>query len=191
MATLNRDSEYHWKNWPEHDDAYPWLLSVDPGLNSCGWALWFDGQLVKVGVVKPRRSGTLGDRMSTILNAIGEGIAGHHTLPGNRYKFITSEPRIHCVIEMPHYQEGSAKGSFGWKTGDLQKLTLLVGFLAGHDWGAVTLATPRDWKGQLPKDVVIRRVTARLGKSRCEQLDIKADAWDAVGIGLWALTGKV
>jgi hypothetical protein len=161
-------------------------LAVDPGLNSAGYAWWGWSEIrvtlppARVGLVKPKRSGALGERMQSI----DDGVWAQR-LPGCSHRLHT-----HLVVEMPHYQENAAAG-FGWKTGDLQKLTLLVGYLVNHNWGAVTLATPRDWKGQLPKPVIIERITNRLGERACVRLNIERDAWDAVGIGLWAMTGKV
>lgn len=176
------EAEYRWGS----PDNCGFVLAVDPGLNSAGYAWWGWSQLsgvlppARVGLVKPKRDDTLGMRMLAIARGVWAGrpgAASHRT-------------HVHLVVEMPHYQE-NAKAGFGWKTGDLQKLTLLVGYLVSDDWGAVTLATPRDWKGQLPKDIIIRRITARLGQRACDRLNIERDAWDAVGIGLWAMTGKV
>lgn len=76
----------------------------------------------------------------------------------------------------------------GWKTGSLQKLVFLVGVIAGYlpeDW-RIILVTPSGWKGQLPKDVVIRRMTARYGTAVVKTLNVKTHAWDALGIGEWA-----
>lgn len=184
------DNEYEWED--EGHEAL-WVLAVDPGLNSCGYALFHTPtmQLIRVGIAKPPRHASLGLRMQTIVDDLHDCLSGRQVITGIQEKYIINLIDLRLVVEMPHYQEGSAKGSFGWKTGDLQKLTLLVGFLVGHNWGAVTLATPRDWKGQLPKDVVIRRITKRLGAAACNRLNIQKDAWDAVGIGLWYLTGKV
>ncbi len=176
------EAEYHWGS----PDNCAYVLAVDPGLNSAGFA-WFGWTELsktmppsRVGLVKPKRSETLGERMQAIAAGVWAG----------RIIGCTHRCHVHLVVEMPHYQENAAAG-FGWKTGDLQKLTLLVGYLVSDDWGAVTLATPRDWKGQLPKHVIIERITNRLGERACNRLNIEKDAWDAVGIGLWAMTGKV
>ena len=45
------------------------------------------------------------------------------------------------------------------------------------------LVTPREWKGQTSKEVIERRITARLGVE--ETSKIVAHALDAVGLGLW------
>lgn len=92
------------------------------------------------------------------------------------------------VIEMPEFQSGAGR-QMGWKTGDLQKLTLLVGILAATAARAlanVQLVTPSQWKGQLPKDVVQRRLETHYG-SKLNKLNIQTHAWDALGIGAWAL----
>jgi hypothetical protein len=75
----------------------------------------------------------------------------------------------------------------GWAKGDLQKLCFLVGMLAGYFKTArsFTPVTPNEWKGQLPKQVVIRRLIKRFGATATA--DWQKDAWDAVGIGLWKM----
>ncbi|TXH19723.1 MAG: hypothetical protein E6R03_00140 [Hyphomicrobiaceae bacterium] len=153
------------------------VVAVDPGLNFCGVAWFMDGGTVptRVEVVKPTRGKDLGHRMAQVAEAVGSKGANFSD---------------HLVIEMPAFQSGATR-EMGWKTGDLQKLTLLVGYLCAHDWGRVTLVTPFEWKGQLPKTVVMERIKRRLGAGECLRLGIERDGWDAVGIGLYALTGKV
>lgn len=93
----------------------------------------------------------------------------------------------HIVCEFPNFQE-SAKRSMGWRTGDLQKLTFLVGVLAQACRPAqFTPVTPVQWKGQLPKHLTVKRVTTALGPDVCAAIGLKSHAWDAAGIGLWAL----
>jgi hypothetical protein len=74
----------------------------------------------------------------------------------------------------------------GWSAGDLQKLVFLVGVLAGyfHAAASFTPVTPGEWKGQLPKSVVTRRLEKRFGK---HTKGWEKDVWDAVGIGLWKM----
>jgi hypothetical protein len=48
------------------------------------------------------------------------------------------------------------------------------------------LVKPSQWKGQLPKTIVIDRLRRKLGRKQCDDLGIEKDAWDAVGIGMWA-----
>jgi hypothetical protein len=93
------------------------------------------------------------------------------------------------TCEFPEYQTGASR-SMGWMRGDLQKLTYLVGVLSrmSHDQGAVFEPVPvSQWKGQLPKDIVIDRIQQALGTRACTKLGITTHAWDATGIGLWRL----
>lgn len=73
----------------------------------------------------------------------------------------------------------------GWSAGDLQKLVFLVGAFAGyfHHANSFTPVTPSEWKGQLPKSVVTRRLQKLLGPGATREWE--KDMWDAVGIGLW------
>jgi hypothetical protein len=84
---------------------------------------------------------------------------------------------------------GSVKGIAASK-GDTLKLAFLVGCysiaLRKRDID-VHLVIPQRWKGQLPKDVVISRVRRELGDELCQQMNIRSHAWDAVGLGLWAI----
>lgn len=94
---------------------------------------------------------------------------------------------VTAVIEFPEFQAGAAR-QMGWKTGSLQRLTFLVGVMAGYlpeDW-RIILVSPSGWKGQLPKDVVERRMTRHYGAAVCAALNVKTHAWDALGIGEWA-----
>jgi len=91
------------------------------------------------------------------------------------------------VCEFPQYQE-SAGRSMGWRTGDLQRLTFLTGVFAARLHPAEFYpVVPSQWKGQLPKSIVEDRIRTRLGAAVCRRLKIRTHAWDAVGIGLWAL----
>ena len=98
------------------------------------------------------------------------------------------------VAEFTEYH-AAAMSNMGWRTGDLQRLTFLCGAIAGRMYPRKFLPiTTSGWKGQLPKDIAAKRVEKILGAGRCRKLGLpeikrRADthAWDAVGIGLWAL----
>jgi hypothetical protein len=101
----------------------------------------------------------------------------------------TGAESISLVIEMPILFAGTAGGMAAAGNNSLQKLCAYVGMVTGLamaslDKVAVRLVSVRDWKGQLPKDVVKKRIIKALGAPAC--LDFKLDVWDAVGIGLWA-----
>jgi len=96
---------------------------------------------------------------------------------------LTSQPIVVC--EFPEFQSGTAR-SMGWAKGDLQKLTFLVGYIAGRNPSCQFVPVkPSTWKGQLPKSIVTDRIITRLGKEWAQTSGVKTHAWDAVGIGLW------
>jgi hypothetical protein len=158
----------------------PWdrMLGIDPGLSGTGLALFERDaqrlmQPVKTEVFTPKKSSGFIDKSLQIINHI----LYHYVMPGE------SLIQVHGVMEFPAYQEGASR-QMGWKTGDLQKLTYLVGAIAhGVPWCRLTLVMPRDWKGQLPKEVVMNRLIRDLGAETCQRLEVKTHAWDALGIG--------
>jgi len=150
---------------------YRTLLAIDPGLSGTGWAVWYANtdHPSAVGVIPASRYDDLSIRCGTICSALP-----HHS----------SFDSI-IVCEFPEFQEG-AQRSMGWRKGDLQKLTFLVGYIAGRNAACRFVPVkPSAWKGQLPKTVVADRITDRLGQAWVEESGVKTHAWDAVGIGLW------
>lgn len=92
---------------------------------------------------------------------------------------------IEVFVELPMKFEG-VKGDMVSAKGDLVKLTFLVGAFYGvcQDLGIPFEPVPViEWKGQLPKPVVEKRIRDALGVKRCTSFT--ADVWDAVGIGLY------
>jgi hypothetical protein len=92
-------------------------------------------------------------------------------------------------IEFPIFFASSARGHMVAASGDLLKLCATVGAIGAQVPSFAQLHPVKvpDWKGQLPKPVVNRRIEAILGKGFCKTMNFEADIWDAVGIGLWAL----
>lgn len=95
-----------------------------------------------------------------------------------------------CIIEVPQIYPGQQqKGD----QNDLIKLAVMVGRYADRATACgfrVKLVKPREWKGQLPKDVCWRRVREtlttleldnieKLSKSRAHNMH------DAIGLGTW------
>ena|SRR3990167_2051606 len=164
------------------------LIAIDPGLNSMGWAYWkrtvvisgtrrvvqLGGQgniPTRTGLLKAPRSLELTDRARWLAHALAGELRVEMTL----FEF-------EMVSEFPAWHGGS----LGWAAGDLQKLVFLVGVLAGYfSQNRFTPVTPGEWKGQLPKAVVIRRLQKRFGPGATQEWE--KDIWDAVGIGLWKL----
>jgi hypothetical protein len=165
------------------------LIAIDPGLGGTGWALWSTrhqkpwGTPMEVGIVRDTakdeslaiRCEELSEKIRDSLNAATGhwNVGWHHN-------------RTYLYLEMPQHMT-NVKG-IAAQAGAVYKLTFLVGYLAkAFHQCTVHVVTPNEWKGQLQKDVVIRRIQRTLTPERCDDLGIKTHAWDAVGIGLWAM----
>jgi hypothetical protein len=149
------------------------VIAVDPSLNSLGWASWFTEKSLRTGL--PTDVGLLKAKRS-------KGLVGRSIWLGDQLHTIIDGRECVIVCEMPAYH-GSM---MGWAAGDLQKLVFLVGALAGYfNRLRFVPVTPNEWKGQLPKKVVINRLIKRFGPGATRHWE--KDVWDAVGIGLYHL----
>lgn len=166
------------------------ILAIDPGLNSMGWAFWRaprpHNMLTKdddrpphfTGLIKAPRKLDLPKRALWIAKEIERESMSWGTLGGG-----IGVRNISIVSEFPEWMGIQ----LGWAAGDLQKLVFLVGMLAGylHEARTFELVKPGEWKGQLPKSVVNRRLRRRFGAGAVQDWD--KDMWDAVGIGMWSM----
>ena len=149
-------------------------LYIDPGLGGTGFAFFTKkGEPPHCsGVWQAGRAGTLNERCERITKALAS--------------IITHWNVERVVIEFPEvYQSGVSHAAT--TKGDLFKLVYLIGGMGQvardlcehHD---PDLITPRDWKGQLPKDVVIKRI-----QKKWPDVLLTNHQADAVGMGLAAL----
>jgi Holliday junction resolvasome RuvABC endonuclease subunit len=128
-------------------------LGVDPGL-TLGFALVEDSTSVplRAGCVEAPREGTIGERIYDLLQRLLDSICDIPT------------PSI-AYIEQPGFFP-SAGGYRTAASGDLIKLTLSAGAVHGalaivgvHN---IRFVPPSEWKGQLPKRVVDKRLASHL-----------------------------
>lgn len=161
------------------------LLALDPGLQGTGYALWLSRSAREH---KQRRWAP--DRVGVLnVSSRDKDMAwwDRAMLLAKQIAALRSSRQTRIVCEFTEYQ-ASAHRVMAWKTGDLQRLTFLSGVIY-----AVTRPNPflpvvtSGWKGQLSKAMVIERITNRFGRKTVSRLGIKTHAFDAVGIGLWAL----
>jgi hypothetical protein len=161
------------------------LLSLDPGLTGTGWAFWRTPERpCAVGVFKAGGKAEWYIRAQILADQI-EALCFSHEKLGEWTSIVAEFTEYHVA----------ATSNMGWRTGDLQRLTFLCGVFAGRVHPRKFLpVTTSGWKGQLPKDVAAKRVEKIIGQKVCHRLGLpeikrRSDthAWDAVGIGLWAL----
>lgn len=139
-------------------------ITVDPGLNGTGYAIWNkQWQLVTNNIIT-FTYGTIEER----------GYKYRVFFKGLRKEYSITK----IFIEYPALF-ASNKGSVTAASGALVKLAWLTGLISGV-FTRIELVSVTNWKGQLPKDVVIRRI-----KKILPSVNSKSHDWDAIGIGLY------
>jgi Holliday junction resolvasome RuvABC endonuclease subunit len=153
------------------------LISVDPGLNGTGWAIFNSGKkgisLLDVGVITDRKSDSFQKRGENILKDLEVIMDGREM--------------FELAVEFPSFFQ-SSHGEMVARRGDLVKLAWFVGVISGAVIARdmpLRIVEVNEWKGQLKKDVVIRRIERKFPE--VSEHKIKTHAWDAVGIGLYCL----
>lgn len=133
------------------------IIAVDPGETS-GFAVLEDGQLVH----NQRASSDMSDDLAS------------------------AWPADVFVVERPQVYPGARSG----QANDLITLAIDVGawLCSWARWRSCRrhTALPRDWKGQISKDVCHDRLVSRLTSTELAKLSPDVDARDAVGIAKWA-----
>ena len=171
------------------------FISVDPGVTYTGIALWktitdktslnyFQWQLKETSLIQNKLETSWEDRVfatcDEFRNLIRKMMAecwqeGQGKLSG-------------VAIEYPEYYATSLVGQTAALAGSLVKLSILVGMYARvcQELSLNCLFIPaKQWKGQLPKQVVVNRLKKRFGDAYLK--NVRKDAFDAIGVGLWIL----
>lgn len=162
----------------EKEGDLPNTLFVDPGLGGTGWAFFPLITKHPPKALPPDSHGCFRPKQSHSweLRACEVGAWFHGLLRGTGVQ--------HVVMEFAEVYLTNAVSMSAAQSGDLFKLVYLVGVLGEvtrmECGNAPILVKPKAWKGQLPKDVVIRRLQETFGK-RFHQHEA-----DAVGMGLAA-----
>lgn len=163
---------------------YEGILAVDPGMTATGWSIYRDGRLQACGILRADSPNPV-ENMKKI--CYGLKTAWEEHMSGTR------PPEYMVVEKMQVYRQGLAKGD----PNDLIDLSILGGALwTSIQPKAVSFPVPRQWKGQVPKDVLIQRVIKELSKQ--EETILRSDVdhvpsglrhnvYDAVCLGKWAL----
>jgi hypothetical protein len=161
------------------------LLAIDPGLQGTGLAFWESTQDTEptwTDVISFRGKEDWIFRAEMLAREIKSRLQ-NETTTGKMLGRLT------MVCELMEMHQ-SARAQMMWKSGDFQRTLVYIGMIVAHTSkyvDEVVLTKPSEWKGQLPKPVVERRLRRLIGEAACDQLQIKSHAWDAVGIGLWHL----
>jgi len=154
------------------------LITIDPGIDALGWALWDDYNSsfffelkapIDSGVCRTDKKLGWFTKTDCMVYELEEVIA----------KYCHQDCH-HIVCEMPKYME-SKTGRVAARSDALVKLVLMVGRIWGlsneYAMQFIPVAVGQ-WNGQLPKKIMEARVTKRLG------IKYREHEYDAVGIGL-------
>lgn len=146
------------------------ILAVDPGLHACGAAVFRDGgELIWCGWPRGQKEGSgplAWARMSRAV-VVDTGLYSPSCL----------------VLEVPQvYGRGAQKGD----PNDLIQLAGVLGAIcAEYSYCDMVSYAPREWKGQVPKPIMQKRIEMKLRPEERRLLDGQNhNVWDAVGIGL-------
>lgn len=150
---------------------------VDPGLRGCGVAEFTGGVITRAAYVR-----------NPVLSGRGYGA---HVEMADAVNGWISDDSERIIIEHPVIYPGAAQ-----QKGDPNDLidvaavgaAIAVGFLTNY----IETVHPREWKGQVPKDVMTRRISAAISPEEREHIEpcqssLMHNVLDAIGIGLWKL----
>lgn len=168
------------------------LVTIDPGVNHAGVALWNDvGELKCSQLIEGVRR----------FEALALLVKQHYSIERTLYNpYKSPVPELRVVVEVPQvYPGGRGKGD----PNDLINLAFSAGrYVAACGTDNVTTVKPREWKGQIPKPkkgeeyIVKLRALKRLTPAEVRRIEVpksklrETDVFDAIGIGLYAVGRK-
>lgn len=153
---------------------YAYLLTVDPGLGGTGLAFWDDDPA-------PYHTAVL-KRIPLAPLDMEAWLAQAFSITERFGAMVRAYQPVHVAIEGQAIWDNTATAYAAAKRGDVLKLAVLAGMLAGRAYqngAVVSFLSPARWKGQLPKRTVIARIKRKLGVTYPDHIA------DAVGMGLY------
>lgn len=149
------------------------IISIDPGLNHCGLALWTDdGKLLRAWLARSKTTtkDDIATRWRGVVRAVGTG--GVSTV----------------VVEGQQVYRGGKKGA---NPNDLLELAAVLGGLAmAFASSRVVRYLPREWTHGANHDVVVERLESTLSHTEKGRIERKPaylahNVEDAVALGLY------
>ena len=159
------------------------LIAIDPGTKLCGWARFDEGAFSSCGLVRTKARVFMEQLKTLTMGLVMDPI------------FIDSAQTV--VIERPEvYRSRFLKGD----PNDLISVAIVVGAIArtASPFATIHMPLPKEWKGQVPKEVTERRLHKQLTKpefvlmSGCLEgvpPSLRHNVTDAVSLGFWAMKG--
>lgn len=147
-------------------------VAIDPGLKA-GVTVWEDGELIAAWL-------SCGRGWLRVAQQIVDDLLERFT--------ECSLKNVELAIEIPLVRDDSPNPNA------LIKLTLCIGAVIGklHQLFPKLVTTtylPSEWKGGVPKNIMVERIQQKLSAKETKRVDLPAksyqhNVWDAVGIGL-------
>lgn len=150
------------------------LLAIDPGATYCGCAFFTHGNLVAQHTPKILKTTLEVDRAFSLKEAV----------INSAYFPVIQRIDLLVVEGMKIYPPRIQKVP----PADILAVQTIVGAMLSIPCGKRLSPVAADWKGQIVKKVHHARIEGKL--SNAEKLvakDASEHAWDAIGLGLWAL----
>jgi hypothetical protein len=156
------------------------LISIDPSINNVGVAIWaLPDTLLMHRLLHPKvgERNNEYDKSLSILDQIKE------------LKNVYSFNRM--ILEIPEHW--AVAGFEARETGSIAKLMLVVGMIYSlrHELDELKIVKPREWKGQLPKEVMENRLRKDYMAIGVDLSKLNPNVVDAIGIGHFYITGSV
>lgn len=164
-----------------------YVVAIDPSLNNLGVAIFENKKLAEYCLIKSTSKERVENefvRARVVVEKIRE-----------IYHKCGGIDECQLVTEVP--QHFGTSGYLARESGSIFKLTFLCGMLYNIDKTVIGYQ-PRQWKGQLPKDVVARRLQQIYPKEKIVKkiagktvFVMDHNIVDAIGIAHFHLHGKV
>lgn len=164
------------------------ILSIDPGLNACGCALFgtaITNELLWAGLIKNKIDAS--PLNPTYHSMIWRGMVD--AVDERIYRMFggSDDHKPHILaIELPQiYVASRSKGD----ANDLITLTGVVGALTQWFHGTTFMYHPHSWKGTVPKKIMSNRILKRLSEVERSKIEKSPESlihnvYDGIGVGL-------
>lgn len=170
-------------------DSKMMTIGIDPGFREMGCSVFRGTELIAAQLIEnPTKKGHDYKAAKSMFWALVDYLK-HEGVTGTSNYLMYGEPLdINMCIEAPQVYRASLQ------KGDPNILVALAGF----SYTMATLAEnpilykPKEWKGNLPKEIMLNRIEAKLttaerGRIQCRLKSKLHNVQDAVGIGLYHL----
>lgn len=146
------------------------IAFLDPGIQGTGIAQW--DKLTRFTAEEP-------DASEAWNHSLGTQVERRRAYANDLEDFLRRFAVRTLVIEYPELWSGSALSHSAVVRGDLFMLATLIGVfehVAGNNHAYVTYVKPREWKAQLPKEAIAKRVLNLLGTKYSTSHELEAVA---------------